>query len=59
MIDSPEVPILGINTDPQRSIGFLCSNKVFHDTREKQISRIFDNLEKDNFEFYYRQRLNF
>ena len=27
--------------------------------KEKQIERIFDNLEKENFEYFYRQRLNF
>ena len=51
--------MLGINTDPTRSIGFLCNNKIYNDTKEKQIERIFDNLDKQNFEYFYRQRINF
>ena len=34
--------------------GFLCNNKIYNDMKEKQIERIFDNLEKENFEFFYR-----
>lgn len=59
MIENTDVPILGLNTDPSRSIGFLCNNKIYNDMKEKQIERIFDNLEKENFEYFYRQRLNF
>lgn len=53
------MPILGINTDPSRSSGFLCNNKIYNDMKEKQIERIFNNLEKENFEYFYRQRINF
>ena len=59
IIDNTDTPMLGINTDPTRSIGFLCNNKIYNDTKEKQIERIFDNLDKENFEYFYRQRLNF
>ena len=54
LIETPDIPILGINTDPSRSIGFLCNNKIYADMKEKQIERIFDNLEKENFEYFYR-----
>lgn len=37
IIDNPNIPILGLNTDPSRSIGFLCNKKVYFDTKEKQI----------------------
>lgn len=59
MIENSEVPILGLNTDPSRSIGFLCNNKIYNDVKEKQIEKLFDNLEKENFEYFYRQRVNF
>ena len=59
VIQSPDLPILGINTDPQRSTGHLCTHKIFNEKKESQIERIFDQLEKDNFEYFYRQRINF
>lgn len=51
--------MLGINTDPTRSIGFLCNAKIYNEAPEKQIEKIFTDLEKDNYEFFYRQRINF
>jgi hypothetical protein len=59
VIENSSIPILGINTDPSRSTGHLCTQKIYYDKREKQIERIFDQLEKDNFEYFYRQRINF
>jgi NAD+ kinase len=29
MVPDSEKPILGINTDPQRSVGCLCNRKIF------------------------------
>jgi len=46
IIENKDTPMLGINTDPTRSIGFLCNNKIYNDTKEKQLARIFDNLDK-------------
>lgn len=37
----------------------MCTQKIYNDKKEKQIERIFDQLEKDNFEYFYRQRINF
>jgi len=59
IIEDTNTPILGINTDPSRSIGFLCNNKIYNDMKEKQIEKIFENLDKENFEYFYRQRINF
>ena len=59
MIENSNTPMLGLNTDPSRSIGFLCNNKIYNDMKEKQIEKLFDNLEKENFEYFWRQRLNF
>ena len=50
---------MGINTDPCRSTGHLCNQKIYNDKKEKQIENIFDQLEKENFEYFYRQRINF
>lgn len=59
VIENQHLPILGINTDPSRSTGHLCTAKIHNDKKERQIERIFDQLEKDNFEYFYRQRINF
>jgi NAD+ kinase len=59
IIENMNTPILGLNTDPSRSIGFLCNNKIYNDMKEKQIEKIIENLEKENFEYFYRQRINF
>lgn len=59
IIENMDTPILGLNTDPSRSIGFLCNNKIYNDMKEKQIEKIIENLEKENFEYFYRQRINF
>jgi hypothetical protein len=42
VIETPDLPILGINTDPERSTGHLCTAKIKKDEKERQIERIFD-----------------
>jgi len=59
LIVNDKVPMLGLNTDPSRSSGFLCNAKIYNDMKEKNIERIFHNLEKENFEYFYRTRVNF
>lgn len=54
VITNQDLPLLGINTDPTRSTGHLCTSKIFNEKKERQIERIFDQLEKDNFEYFYR-----
>jgi NAD kinase len=53
------VPIIGINTDPQRSVGFLCGEKVFHKQRKENIKALFDKVNKGQFKYTYRSRLLF
>lgn len=53
------VPILGLNTDPSRSSGYLCNAKIYNDMKEKNIERIFHSLERENFEYFFRQRICF
>jgi len=53
----PNLPILGINTDPQRSLGVLCGKFLYKKDRGKQrFARIFKQLEQEQFEYVYRQR---
>lgn len=59
MIKDMNMPILGLNTDPQRSVGHLLNGKIDHDKRQMMTKSIFMNLEHGNFEYFYRQRFNF
>ena len=53
IFDNP-LPVLGVNTDPTRSVGHLCSRKVsFHD-RNSDIETMFKYIDRENFEFMYR-----
>jgi NAD+ kinase len=54
MISDNTLPVLGVNTDPTRSVGHLCSRKVsFHD-RNSDIDNLFKYVDRENFEFMYR-----
>jgi len=53
-VKNKTLPMLGINTDPQRSVGCLCNRKVFYDTREYDIKKMFRYIERENFEFFHR-----
>lgn len=35
VIENSSLPILGINTDPSRSTGHLCTQKIYYDKRER------------------------
>ena len=59
MMNDRSLPILGVNTDPQRSVGCLCNRKVYYDTRDYDIKKMFRYIDRENFEFFYRQRLLF
>jgi NAD+ kinase len=37
-IETSDLPILGINTDPTRSTGYLCTNKIYNDQKEKHFA---------------------
>ena len=58
-IKNRHIPILGVNTDPQRSVGCLCNRKVFHASCEDDIVKMMRYIERENFEFFDRQRLLF
>ena len=58
MIDNCETPILGINTDPGRSLGILCSKFLYKDrSKDSTIHKIFDQLEAGEFRRKWRQRM--
>lgn len=55
-IKNNELAILGVNTDPMRSVGMLCNHKIPFDTHEKNITRMLKHLQRENFDFFERQR---
>ena len=59
MVPDATIPILGINTDPQRSVGCLCNRKIFFANKDRDIETLFRHFERENFEFFNRQRLLF
>ena len=54
MVKDSSIPILGINTDPQRSVGCLCNRKIFFNSKDKDIERMFQHFERENFEYFLR-----
>jgi NAD kinase len=55
MMDNSEVPLLGINTDPARSLGILCSKFLYKErSSPKHIAKIFDQLEEGKFSWMIR-----
>lgn len=58
-ITTNRLPILGINTDPSRSAGALTTRKVNYERLESDIKKIFIHLDRENFEYFDRQRLHF
>ena len=54
MIKDNTLPVLGVNTDPTRSVGHLCSRKVSFDDRDTDIDTMFKYIDRENFEFMYR-----
>lgn len=40
LVQGNQVPILGVNTDPQRSVGHLCNRKVYFDKCEADIDKM-------------------
>ena len=51
VIKSPSLPILGINTDPARSVGHLCSSKVAWKQKQEDVSGLMKHLDRENFEY--------
>jgi NAD kinase len=59
MITRPDVPLLGINTDPSRSMGILCGKFLYKDrSSAKHIEKIFNQIEDEKFTFKLRKRMN-
>lgn len=57
LISSNALPILGVNTDPARSVGHLTSIPIPFLERHKEIPRLVDFLERGNFKFDYKNRI--
>jgi len=59
MIDNNNLPLLGINTDPGRSLGILCSKFLYKErSSPKHIQKIFSQIEQQQFTWMHRQRMN-
>jgi NAD kinase len=56
-IRTHKLPILGINTDPSRSVGHLTNKAVNFERKDRDIQKIFTHLDRENFEFFNRTRL--
>lgn len=55
MMDNPDVPLLGINTDPGRSLGILCSKFLYKErSSPNHIAKIFDQIENGKFQWMIR-----
>jgi len=54
MVQVNTLPILGVNTDPVRSVGHLCSRKCSFKDRESEINTMLRYLDRENFFFTYR-----
>lgn len=50
---------MGINTDPKRSVGYLCTEKVFHESRHDDLKRLFDKVKRGTFRIKKKNRLVF
>ena len=57
MIKSNRLPIVGVNTDPTRSVGHLTSIPISFELQKKEIPRFVDFLNQQNFRFDYKQRI--
>ena len=57
MINSNKLAIFGVNTDPSRSVGHLTSIPIPYEQRQKDIPRLIDFIEGENFRFNYKQRI--
>lgn len=57
MVKSRVLPIVGINTDPTRSVGHLTSIKIPYEYRNKDIPQLMDYIQRENFKYVYKQRI--
>lgn len=54
MIQTNKLPIFGVNTDPARSVGHLTSIPIPYNERKKDVPRLIDFIESENFKFNYK-----
>lgn len=52
-INKPEKPIIGINSDPKRSVGYLCLPQKY----SSKFDEALENLFSGNFQWQFRQRI--
>ncbi|XP_015792981.1 NAD kinase 2, mitochondrial [Tetranychus urticae] len=52
-INSPDKPIIGINSDPSRSVGHLCLPVQYSNDLDLMLDKLYSN----KFKWFYRQRI--
>lgn len=57
LINTRRLPIVGVNTDPARSVGHLTSIPIPFKHRDRDISLMVDFINTENFKFKYKQRI--
>lgn len=57
MIKTKNLPIVGVNTDPARSIGHLTSIPIPYLERNKEVPRFIEFMNQQNFKFEYKSRI--
>ena len=54
----PELPFLGINTDPSRSLGILCGKFIYKNRNQhKIVEKMLTQIEDNKFNWLHRQRI--
>ena len=59
LINSRNIPILGINSDPTRRTGALLNADIDFKNQDIQIPRLLEDICAQNFEYFYRTRALF
>lgn len=54
---SSETPMLGVNTDPSRSLGILCGKFIYKNrNQQKIVEKLITQIEEEQYTWLYRQR---
>lgn len=56
-VRSPNLPVVGINTDPKRSLGKLCSFAVVQEDDTANFQPLLDAMRQGNFNWRFRRRI--
>lgn len=55
LVTNADTPMLGVNTDPGRSLGILCGKFIYKQrNQQKHIEKIFSQIDEQKFSWLYR-----